>query len=224
MNQKIKYKSFENFRILIYYNQSYRIPKEKISKQKHIIENNAKICSDKQFNYFAISVKYNSMRIIVLLGSPNSDKGVLSQMAKSRVKVCVSLYEKERTGIVLTGGFGAHFNTTEKPHAYYLKQMLVRHGIPEMAIFGLVESKHSVEDATLSKWIIEEFKPEEIVIVTSDYHEQRARIIFEAVYAPFSNLSFISASSKNVDPEILQPLTAHEKMAVKDLLENGVRF
>jgi len=163
------------------------------------------------------------MQIILLLGSPNSDLGVLSEMAKSRVKVCVSLYKREM-GIVLTGGFGAHFNTTQRPHSFYLEEMLIKNGIPKTAILGLVESRNSVEDATLSKWIIEKFRPEEIIIVTSDYHEQRARIIFEAVYAPFSNLSFVMASSENVDPEILKPLLVHEQMAVKDLLENGVRF
>ncbi|MCF2443741.1 YdcF family protein [Dyadobacter sp. CY345] len=81
-----------------------------------------------------------------------------------------------------------------------------------------------MEDATLSKWVIEKFKREEILIVTSDYHQHRAKIIFSAVYAPFKNLSFFSASSEFVDPEILNSLVAHEKLAVEDLLKYGVRF
>lgn len=164
------------------------------------------------------------MKIIVVLGAPNSEEGVLSEMAMSRVKLCVSLYEKEHAGIILTGGFGAHFNTTEKPHAFYLKEMLKKEGVPESAILGMIASSHSVEDATLSKWVIGALKPEEILIVTSDYHQKRAKIIFDAVYEPFKNLSFFSASSEFVDPEILNPLVAHEKQAVEDLLKNGVRF
>lgn len=66
------------------------------------------------------------MRIIIVLGSPNSNEGVLSEMVKSRVEVCLSLFEKNNTGIVLTGGYGAHFNTTGKPHAFYLKEALLK--------------------------------------------------------------------------------------------------
>jgi len=81
-----------------------------------------------------------------------------------------------------------------------------------------------VEDATLSKPVIDEINPEEVLIVTSDYHLQRARIIFEAVFNPFKNFKFIAASSEKVDPRILNPLLDHKKRAVKDLIENGVRF
>ena len=164
------------------------------------------------------------MRIILVLGSPNSNDGVLSEMAESRVKVCLSLYEKENTCIILTGGYGAHFNVTEKPHAFYLKEALLKNGIPESAILSLVESRHSVEDATESKSIIEEINPEEVLVVTSDYHLQRAKIIFSAVFSQSEVFKFIPASSEKVDSKILRPLLDHEKTAVKDLIENGVRF
>lgn len=164
------------------------------------------------------------MKIILVLGSPNEPDGTLSEMAKSRLAICRELYEPETYKIVLTGGFGSHFNTTDKPHSYYLKQNLVSENVREEDILALIESRHSVEDATLSKWIIAEYKPEEIIIVTSDYHFERVKMIFEAVYAPFTNFSFSIASSENVAFEILNPLIQHEKVAVQDLLDHGVRF
>jgi uncharacterized SAM-binding protein YcdF (DUF218 family) len=164
------------------------------------------------------------MKLILVLGSPNDRQGNLSQMAQSRLEVCIKLYQEEAAKIVLTGGFGKHFNTSPHPHAFYLRQYLLRAGIPENDIAGLVESSHSVEDATLSKWIIDELKPEWIIVVTSDYHVMRAGIIFRAVYAPFDRFEIAGASSNLVDREVLQALKEHETVAVEDLTVNGVRF
>lgn len=164
------------------------------------------------------------MKLILVLGSPNAADGALSVMAESRLQTCWSEYAKEPAKIILTGGFGAHFNTSDKPHAYYLKQKLISMGVLEADIVALVESAHSVEDATLSKWVIEAYHPEAMTIITSDYHYERSKIIFEAVYAPFQQFTFSLASSEKVKPEILEPLIRHENIALQDLLDNGVRF
>ncbi|MBE9464277.1 YdcF family protein [Dyadobacter subterraneus] len=164
------------------------------------------------------------MKIILVLGSPNEPDGTLSEMAKSRLKFCQNLYRSGTYKIVLTGGYGPHFNTTDKPHAYYLQQALISQNVKEEDILALVESRHSVEDATLSKWIITKYQPEEIIIITSDYHFERAKMVFDAVYAPFMDFSFSLASSENVDPETLNLLIQHEKIALQDLIDHGVRF
>lgn len=164
------------------------------------------------------------MKIILVLGSPNSATGELSPMAVSRLQLCLQLYSTEPRKIVLTGGFGTHFNTSDKPHAYYLKQALLNAAVSADNILALVESSHSVDDATLSKWIINEYNPEEITIVTSDYHLARAHVIFKAVYSPFENFTFASASSEHIDRSLIDPLVQHEQVALRDLLDNGVRF
>jgi uncharacterized SAM-binding protein YcdF (DUF218 family) len=164
------------------------------------------------------------MKIILVLGSPNSATGVLSLMAMSRLQVCRHLYVVEPRKIVLTGGYGAHFNTSDKPHAYYLREALLNANVPSNDILALVESRHSVEDATLSKWIIDKYSPEEITIVTSDYHVARAKVIFDAVYAPFKRFTFVPAPSAHIDRSIINPLVQHEQVALQDLLDNGVRF
>jgi vancomycin permeability regulator SanA len=164
------------------------------------------------------------MKIILVLGSPNADDGTLSEMALSRLDVCIGLYQNEPFKIILTGGFGAHFNKANKPHAFYLKQKLLSLGVPMEDILAIVEASNSVEDATLSKWIIEKYSPEEIIIVTSDYHFERAKLIFETVYAPFANISFALASSSGINGSIIDPLILHEKVSIKNLMEYGVRF
>lgn len=161
---------------------------------------------------------------MLVLGSPNSPKGELGPIAISRLQVCRQLYDQEPQKIVLTGGFGLHFNTSPQSHAFYLKQVLLEAGIAPADILPLVESRHSVEDATLSKWIIESHKPAHLTIVTSDFHVERAKLIFEAVYAPFRQFTFVGASSAHLDPSLIAPLVRHEKVALQDLRDHGVRF
>ena len=164
------------------------------------------------------------MKIILVLGSPNADDGTLSKMALSRLDECLKLYRSSNFKIVLTGGFGAHFNVADKAHAVYLQEYLIGIGVKNEDILAIVESANSVQDATLSKWIIYKFQPEQILIVTSDYHYLRAKLIFETVYAPFEAIDFCLAPSAEVDETILSRLVAHEKTTLQDLIDHGVRF
>ena len=66
--------------------------------------------------------------VIIILGSPNSQKGRLSKIAIGRARKCLEIFNPEKDMILCTGGFGVHFNTSEKPHADYLKQYLIKNG------------------------------------------------------------------------------------------------
>ena len=145
-------------------------------------------------------------------------------MAVSRVEKCLEIYKFKKTKIVLTGVFGPHFNTKQQPHYEYLKRILIHKGLNENEILSLIPSRHSVEDATLSHFIIEKYQPNHLIVVTSDYHEKRAELIFKTVFAPFFNISVVSASSEHIDPTIISKLVVHENKAFRDLIENGVRF
>ena len=94
--------------------------------------------------------------------------------------------------ILLTGGFGAHFNTTDKPHAYYAQQLLLAWGVPSMDIVEFAESRHTVEDAVLSRPIVEQYGVKNLRIVTSDFHLPRVQFIFTNLL-PAVNLTFVSA-------------------------------
>ena len=122
--------------------------------------------------------------LIIVLGSPNSEDGELYSVAKERCELALAEYAK-RSGwkILLTGGYGAHFNTTEQPHAAYLRHYLVDRGVPGQAIVEFAESTNTLEDASLSKPIVLNYRVSGIVVVTSDYHVDRARYVFEREFA-----------------------------------------
>jgi len=153
---------------------------------------------------------------IVILGSPNDKNGVLSSIARERCEKAVQEYRKHPGAkIIPTGGWGAHFNTTDKPHGYYLREYLKTHGIPETDILECAESSSTIEDARLCRRIAERHGIRELIVVTSDFHAERAQLIFEREFpdVPIT----LSLSQTHLPQNDLLKLKAHEKKALAGL-------
>jgi len=122
--------------------------------------------------------------MIIILGSPNNEDGELSSIARERCELALMEFSKRVAWkILLTGGYGEHFNKTEKPHADYLKKYLINRGVTNDAIVEFAESSYTLQDASLSKPIIRKYGVSEVIVVTSDFHLERARYIFENEYS-----------------------------------------
>jgi uncharacterized SAM-binding protein YcdF (DUF218 family) len=122
--------------------------------------------------------------LLIVLGSPNDEHGALHSVALERCQAALRLHrDNAESELLLTGGFGAHFNTTDKPHAHYLKEWLLAHGVEPQSILPLAESRNTLEDASLSKPIALAAGARLAVVITSDYHLERARFIFQREYA-----------------------------------------
>lgn len=158
--------------------------------------------------------------IIVILGSPNDDQGKLLGIALER---CARAFEEYRENpdyaILPTGGWGAHFNTTDLPHAYYIKQELMSQGIPESAFLPGLESSNTIEDAALARPILEAYSEAELIVVTSDFHAARARYLFEREYS--GRQIRMSTSTTHVSPDELSRIKKHERRALKRLQHNA---
>ena len=161
--------------------------------------------------------------MIIVLGSPNSETGQLSSIAKERCELALAAYAK-RPGwnFLLTGGYGAHFNTTDQPHAAYLKRYLVTRGVPPTKILEFVESTNTLQDASFSKPIVLKYGVLELVVVTSDYHVERARYVFEREFADTGiHLDFLASRTDEAACEIdLETQKKHEKQALVKLKES----
>jgi len=154
--------------------------------------------------------------IIIILGFKNDSEGNLSLIAKERLDWGIKEYHKNwEHKILLTGDKGPHFNTTNKPHAYYAKQYLLRKGIPLKEILEFTESKNTVEDALLSKEIIESLDTNKVIVVTSDFHMARTKYIFNRFWKGYS-LTFSEVKTEVLFPE-LEKLQAHETEALQEL-------
>ncbi len=159
---------------------------------------------------------HNMKKIILLLGSPNDENGTISQIGHDRMECAYNLYtHNDNIQILCTGGFGEHFNTTRKPHAHYTKQELIRKGVEEKDILPFALSSNTYEDFIKAKPIIETVKPDVLLIVTSDFHIPRAKILFpKTLTYPYA--IFIPAKS-TLTKEKLQSLHNHEKERINQL-------
>jgi uncharacterized SAM-binding protein YcdF (DUF218 family) len=151
-----------------------------------------------------------------VLGAPNSAQGQLSHMALDRLRTARQFYQNNPTfKFLCTGGFGPHFNTTNQPHAHYAAQYLMARGVPAANILDYVLSRNTVEDATLVKPMLAQYQPAQVVVVTSDFHMPRAKLLFQQ-HLPDQHILFVAAVS-TLDAATLAALLAHERRALEQL-------
>jgi uncharacterized SAM-binding protein YcdF (DUF218 family) len=166
-------------------------------------------------------VKTNSVSgLILVLGSPNSDNGKLYSIASERCQRAMDEYQRHPDyKVLLTGGYGEHFNTTNKPHAFYLKQYLLKAGLPNDRFVECVESKNTLEDASLSKPIVMKYQAMHIIVITSDYHYERAKCVFEKEFTAIQvMIEFSITQTDEAACEIdLVAIKEHEIRALKKL-------
>jgi len=159
--------------------------------------------------------------VLVVLGSPNSPSGELSDIAKSRLKGCLDRYSKGKQ-VLCTGGWGDHFNTAPDSHASYAKAYLLNHGVDERDFLDPALSANTVEDAIKAKSILKDRNDSRLTIITSDYHLERARLIFGEILEEY-RMDFVGVESLLEEVE-LDGLVSHEKKAVKSILKNGLYY
>ena len=158
--------------------------------------------------------------ILIVLGGTNSEQGDLCNISKDRLNYCITKFQKENL-ILCTGGKGNHFNTAKNAHAFYAKKYLIKNGIPKENFLDFAVSKHTVDDALKIKEILSEHD-NNLLIITSDYHLKRVKLIFNEILKDY-NMKFVGVSS-NLEKEKIAELMKHEENAIKGIIENGLYY
>jgi len=149
------------------------------------------------------------MKLIILLGNTNSANGELSEIAKARCAVAISAIKNNSEYRVLpTGGFGDHFNTSNTAHWKHLTKYLMSQGISPDVMMVPQESSNTLEDALVARRISVLNKASAISVVTSEFHLERVRYIFERLFPDF-HLEFLAAEDNYVRSKINE-LKTHE--------------
>ena len=161
---------------------------------------------------------------ILILGSPNDKEGNLSLIAKTRLmQGAKELSLHPGFKILLTGGFGKHFNDTNLPHWKYAKDFLINvlSVSPDSILGETIESANSVEDIEIARPIFHKYNFDKIILVTSEFHRQRVEYIIEKAAGLKENILFYScAADKELDKDLLKQLCDHEKQALLYLQAN----
>lgn len=119
--------------------------------------------------------------LIVLFGQENEADGKLRLPALVRCAKAAEVYRELSPGsevvVLPTGAFGSHFNSSEHPHFYYLRQELVRLGVPPENILPGAATSNTVQDATEAWYRFKSGGFHKLIAVTSDYHAARVALI-----------------------------------------------
>ena len=135
--------------------------------------------------------------IIIPLAGFNDEQEKLSILSIQRLEKSIQvadLYRHKNVKIVLSGGFGQHFNPTDKTHAQIQKEYLVEClRYPQEAVgkgsTGMFDNiSNTVEEAIA---LYEELvcpnsilhNSEEIVIITSPFHFERSKYLMEVAHS-----------------------------------------
>ena len=159
--------------------------------------------------------------ILIVLGSPNSDQGILEEIAVNRLNYCADIFDSKTNLVLCTGGFGEKFNTTNQPHAKYAMQYLMQAGIEEKYFMTMALSSNTVDDAVKTREILSGFLCT-LKIITSAYHLERTRLIFDQILIDIPKL-YIGVSHE-FDENIESNLRHHERKAIDEIKKNGLYF
>jgi uncharacterized SAM-binding protein YcdF (DUF218 family) len=159
------------------------------------------------------------MDVVIYLGAENDALGTLSPTALARAQGAVETYRAiPGAKLLVTGGYGA-FNRAPLPHARYVVRHMLDLGVPEGDLLPIVESRHTVDDAALSREVLAPLDVHSICVVTSAFHVQRARLIFACFFDP-ARLSFVSTPGC-LEGERLQRREAHEAASMALIRQQG---
>lgn len=148
-----------------------------------------------------------------MLGAPNDAAGNLSSIALERCRQALTEYRAAPGWAILpTGGFGDHFNRGPEPHAHLTRRWLLVRGVLEPVL-----SRFTLEDAALSRPVVERCGVRQLGVVTSDFHVARAELVFRRAF-PGYQLTFSGSRTQLPRPE-LGRLPEHEQSALARLSE-----
>lgn len=159
--------------------------------------------------------------VLIVLGAPNSPTGKLSKISKSRLDCCVKLFSPGKF-VLCTGGWGKHFNTSKEAHAIYAKRYLLKKGVSEENFLDNALSENTVDDAVKIASVISGLGELILTVITSDYHLERVKIIFEEVLKGLK-IEYIGTQSQLTDKE-LKSLIEHERSAIAWINKNGLYY
>ena len=160
----------------------------------------------------------------MILGAPNDKNGNLSIIAKTRLKQgAKELALNPDFKILLTGGFGKHFNETNRPHWHYAKDFLIGELSinPDSFLPEAIESTNTIEDIEKAKPVFQKYNFIKIILVTSEFHLKRVQYLAKKVLDMKEETLFYSyVPDKELDENLLKELYQHEKRAIDYLKVN----
>jgi uncharacterized SAM-binding protein YcdF (DUF218 family) len=161
--------------------------------------------------------------IIVLAGGINND-GSLPDLPRRRVDGGIAHFNnKESSVLIMTGKYGFWLDWTKeiplRSEAQAMKEYAVSQGVPQQNIFLDERSKDTLGNAYFTKVdILEPHNWKKVIVITSDFHYERTKFIFDLVLGPDYEIEYDLVET-GLSPEKVEALHAQEVKTVSILKE-----
>ena len=156
---------------------------------------------------------------IVILGGENGYDGNLAEFTKKRLDKFDEVYGSRRTSgedpkIIISGGF----RFSEMSHCSLVKEHLLSK-YPGLNIEKeFIENDNTVDEAMNMSGFFKSRKGL-VVIITSDWHLERAKYLFDKTFEELSNIEIVYVATQEND--LLNKQRAKdESMKIHDLIHN----
>lgn len=158
---------------------------------------------------------------ITILGAPNDAQGDLSVQSLDRISKALAVLDECSPGtgrLILTGGFGGHFNATEYPHTHYVRAALMARGVPPDVIVAELPSTNTYEDVSMLHAYLKEsgLTDGKHCVVTSNFHAERVELLIRRTFLDFPAPT-VERAVDTLVPDELRKLEAHEQNAIAKL-------
>lgn len=140
--------------------------------------------------------------IIVVLGiQPDSTK--IPSELEGRVDLAIKIHQRlENSKMLFTGGYTN--KDIDLSESDIMKRYALSRDIPPDSILTEDRSENTIENAYYSMLIREQWNSDTVYVVTSCYHLERCKFVFEKIFPTSTNLHFECYESNRPDDEIYE--------------------
>ena len=132
------------------------------------------------------------MKPVVVLANWMDENGLLNSETSSRLDKSIELLRNGRSHLLLMGWpcvKGCEISIAEAMESYCITL-----GVPANQLLLDKRSRDTVGDAIYSRLYLNQFNDvSDITVVSSDYHIDRVRVVFNQIYGDSYNMEFASA-------------------------------
>lgn len=153
---------------------------------------------------------------IVLLGGGITPEGQLpdKEFIQERLRKVQGLHAQLKAPIIISGGYSYLLEAAPpRTEAAAMKEALVALGVPENSITLEEQSKDTVSNAYFVKKLLGLLE-EELIIVTSDFHAERAEYIFKQIFGEHCQIR-IEATPSHLPADQLEKITERQKELIE---------
>ena len=126
---------------------------------------------------------------IIVLGKEISVEGELPEIARQHVRMGASLYSATPAPLIMSGAYGLFEQPPSRTEAMAMREYAIEIGIPGDQIIVEEESRDTIGNAWFTKVrFVAPRKLRSLMLVTADYHMDRALWIFKKIYGPMYNV------------------------------------